>query len=460
VREYAGRLGLVLAIAGFAAAPAPAGGKPLVSGLDEGSETVELARGGVAFTDSRGYRNTDIGQYLLELKVPGKARRVLARVRPTRAKRYGWPEALDFDWSVSARAMVVGRSEMQTEGLNDEGDDNNVAHVSLDAYTAAGRRILHVKCLRSSYPALDGTTLATFGDGCHRRGLTVRELFGAPQVVRRFDTGSSTYDVEGLAGDFVEYATGDTGVTVANWRSGEEVFHVERPDLDAYSTALGADGTLVAALLDPRGDECTSAIVYDRLDQTGRALPGRFCGDLRLVGRELAFVTRRDGASNLDVTNIDTGATTTHAIEASRGAFEAMDFDGTHVAWEEERCYDYAIFRRPLSAPARPSAPTTCPVHFARRPLHLDSRRAIAMPLRCPRGCRVEAYLRVKGLPYALSARVRARPGTPARLRFATDAKEHRRLLALAPTHVRIEATSYEPSGRQPAHRLRLPLRP
>jgi hypothetical protein len=450
----------VLAIAGLGSAPAES--RPLVAGLSEPNESVELARGGVAFTESREYRDTDSGRYLVELKAPGKARRVLATVTPTRSKRYGWPEALEFDFSVSRRFTVVGKEEMQTEGIDDFGDDNNVARDSLDAYSAGGKRILHEKCLRSPYLALDDATLATFGDGCGHDDLTIRDLSGEPRVVRRFDAATSTYDVAAVAGDLVAYATGDTGVTVANWRSGAVTYHVERPDLDAYAIALGADGTLVAGVANPQGRQCTSALVFEPLEQAGRRLPQRFCGDFRLVGRELAFVTRRNGAWNLDLANIDTGAASTHAIEASR-SFGALDFDGSHVAWEEQRCHDYAIFRRSLSAPAHPPAPVRCPVHFARRSLHMNSRGEIAVPLRCPRGCTLpDAYMTVKGLRYPLSSHsLRSRPGRLAKLRFPTDAMERARLRRIGPTRVDLEVRSYEPSNRvEVTYRKRLRLRP
>src|SRR5206468_7937719 len=130
-----------------------------------------------------------------------------------------------------------------------------------------------------------------------------------------------------MAGDLVAYATGDNGLSVANWRTGSLLYHLERPDLDPYQVALGADGTVVALLGDTSLDACGRATVFDPLNTSGRELPQRICElSPRLIGRQVAFMTGGFSRWSMAIADIDTGAERTVARLAGKG-FGGFDFD-------------------------------------------------------------------------------------------------------------------------------------
>jgi hypothetical protein len=452
---------LVSALGMFAAATEAAPKPPLASGIGEPNNALRLVGGAVVFYDSEIYRDSPSGSYVLKSKAPGKPPRVLARIIPTYKSGWGWP-GLDFAFAASPQATVVAREELYTDS---EDDELLFVRDTLDAYSPGGGRILHSQCTgnaRSLSMALAGTALATYQTDCGQSDLAIRDLSTGGGVVTRFpDADSGDLDATvAIAGDLVAYPTGATGVSVANWRTGSLLYHVERPDLDSYEIALAADGTLVIALTAPAGNSCTRAAVFEPSDQSGRTLPDQFCvteSPFRLVGRDLAFVTRRGSAWRLEVTNIDTGAHRTVARFATTSV-RAFDFDGVRVAWQEQRCEDYAVFLQRASAPPHPAGPISCPIRLGRRGVRVTGKRRIVIPVRCPRGCTVEeATMTLRRLGSNIDyAGIRLRPGRTGQLRFTLESKQLRRLRRLRRTRATIVATSITPNDKRAYYRLRL----
>jgi hypothetical protein len=452
---------LVSALGMFAPTAEAAPKPPLVSGISEANTALRLVGGAVVFYDSEIYRDSPSGSYVLKSKTPGKPARVLARIIPRRKSGWGWPD-LDFAFAASPQATILAREEFYTDS-----EDEEVVFVrdALDAYTTGGGRILHSQCAgtaRSLTMALAGTALATYQTDCGHSDLAIRDLSAGGGVVTRFADADSDLDATvAIAGHLVAYPTGGTGVSVANWRTGSLLYHVERPDLDPYEIALAADRTLVTALAAPAGNSCGRAAVFEPSDQSGRTLPDRFCdteSSFRLDGRDLAFVTKRGSAWRLEVTNIDTGAHRTVARFATTSV-RAFDFDGVRVAWQEQRCQDYAVFLQRASARPHPAGPISCPIRLGRRGVRVTGKRRIVIPVRCPRGCTVEEAtmtLARLGSNIAYADGIRLRPGRTGQLSFTLEWKQLRRLRRLRGTRATIVATSVLPNDTRASYRLRL----
>jgi hypothetical protein len=450
---------LVSALGMFAPAAEAAPKRPLVSGISEANTALQLVGGAVVFYDSEIYRDSPSGSYVLKSKAPGEPARVLARIIPRHKSGWGWP-GLDFAFAASPQATVVAGEELYTDS---EDDELVFVRDTLDAYTTGGGRILHSQCVgtgRSLTMALAGTALATYQTDCGQSDLAIRDLSAGGGVVTRFADADPDSDTVEIAGDLVAYPTLPKGVSVANWRTGSLLYHVARPDLDPDEITLTADGTLVATLTAPGADSCRPAAVFEPSDQAGRTLPNRFCeteSSFRLVGRDLAFLTKRGSALRLEVTNIDTGADRTVARFATTSV-HGFDFDGVRVAWQEQRCEDYAVFLQRASAPPHPAGPISCPIRLGRRSVRVTGKRRIVIPVRCPSGCTVEdATMTLPRLGSNIDyAGIRVRPGRTGQLRFTLQSKQLRRLQRLRRTRATVVATSILPNDKRAYYRLRL----
>jgi hypothetical protein len=446
------------------AAPA-AQGRPLVQGLTDPAPEVQLARGGVAFADTAFYRSSDSGQAVIKLAVPGRRTRVLTRIVPTRPKGYPWP-SFDWNFAVSSRATVTVKEEITDEPYY--GDEDVVvafSRQSLAALAPNGRQILRTSCKDAEQGiglALDEAMLASYVSGCGVRGLSVRDLSDGGRIVRFFADGDPDTELAAIAGRLVAYPSGENEVKVVDWRTGALLYRAQRPGLDPYEMSLSPEGTLVTrSVADPTG--CDPAVVFEPSDPVGRELPQEFCGVdglLALAGRELAFVSA-DGAPRLRlvVANIDTGA---QRVVAESSGIRGFDFDGSTVAWQEQRCHDFAIFRQSLTAATHPAGSSTCPIVLDRRPVRMSRRGIITVGFRCPRGCMVEgAHMTAPRLGYGIFPADGGyfRPGSRGRLRFEVDRSYRGRVRRLGDIRAVVEATSYLPSTRRAVYRRRLLIR-
>jgi hypothetical protein len=283
-----------------ALAPAPgaaAADRPFVAGLTDPLPEVHLSSGSVVYIDSRAYRSSDSGQYLVVSRAPGKPRRLLARVLPRRLKHFGWPD-LDFAIASSPAATVVAKRELY-DGPDADADAPARDVRTLTAYGPGGHVVLHARCTRGSAStdvALSGATLASFG--CGGAALVVRDLSDAGRVLQRFtDTDGGKAPVD-IAGDYVAFASHANRLVVANWRTGATLYEAERDGLDLYSFSLTPDGTVAIA------SQACGVVLFDHDTPTGRDLPLQLCQPtLRLVGRTLAFADGR----RLALADVDTG---------------------------------------------------------------------------------------------------------------------------------------------------------
>jgi hypothetical protein len=433
----------------LAAAPGPAAADgPFVAGLRDPLPEVHLSSGSVVYVDSRVYRSSDSGQYVVFSRAPGRPQRLLARVVPRRLKHFGWPD-LDFAIASSKAATVVAKQEL----YNGPDEDAPALEVrTLTASGAAGRVILHTRCTHGSASldvALSGATLASFG--CDGTDLVVRDLSHAGRVVQRFtDTDGGEAPVD-IAGDYVAFASHANRLVVANWRTGATLYEAERDGLNLYSFSLAPDGTVAIA------SEACGVVLFDRDTPAGRDLPLHLCEPtLRLVGRTLAFA---DG-TRLELADVDTGE---RRVMARLGGSDerGFDFDGEHFAWQEQRCADYAIFLRGLDGPAHPAAPAECPVRLGKVRSKVSRRGIVRVPFSCPLGCTIEEASLVTPRGYAMSPPVspRARPHVQRVMRLRLFPEDLARLRRRSPMQARLEVTSYLPGGKRVNYRRRLLLR-
>jgi hypothetical protein len=246
-------------------------------------------------------------------------------------------------------------------------------------------------------PAIEGDLSIWSGEGCMPDRLELR----LGMVTRTIDAGGAVASLA-AAGHYAAWIsskpTGNPSVptptflTVYDAQAGAVAYSVVIPP--ATIADVDTDGTAVVAPSDvanghgPCGHDYPSRITYYTLvDPTAHLVPVASCTwRLKIAAGRIAFEQRLpSGSDRLALTNL---AGTAVQPVAGVDALSNFDFDGSHVAWTESRCRDYALLRRDASDSSAPEAAITCPVHVGAPRFSRDGTLHVAVS--CPNGCRPE----------------------------------------------------------------------
>lgn len=255
---------------------------------------------------------------------------------------------------------------------------------------------------------LEGDTLAyaLFGSFTEPATIALRPLSGGPAPAPgRIPAGSS---VVAAAGARVAYVAGDflhgTGMLVVyDAAAGREAYRLALPTAALPMASLQrSDGRLAAILaqLPSPAAPATGALRWFEPDGApGGTLPlprGRYVFALRFAGDRVAVL---DGAQpyvtstdlRLRVFDLNGRSRTIARFPAGDGTLDGgrWDFDGRTFAWAQtDRCGQTSLVRRSASARELTVSGRCESAIVAPSPLRADRSGRLAIPVRCPRGCR------------------------------------------------------------------------
>jgi hypothetical protein len=371
---------------------APAGAATRLASVDQTEGAISFAGADLLYGELTGYFANE-GDVIVRAVRPGRAPRVIAREhrRGDEFDAYG----MEIAYTGSTSGVLIARTDSRDEELDSHSSETVYSKWRLRGIAAGtGERWQADACTLSSYtfglrPAVSGDAFLAAESGCKQGGLAVRLFSNRGAIVQRFpDARPRSFD---LAGAFATYTDGTGAVVVTGWREGRVVFGVPASALPPrYGSRLFDDGTLV--LVSETRFGCDGRIsTASPSAPAPRELPVRFCtGPVAVAGDRIAFIRRAGEQFELVTVARDGGDARPVARFGDLDVIHGVALRAGRVAWEVSRCADQLIATselRPRSV--EPAPPTRCPSAVARREVKVSGRGELAIPIRCPLGCRL-----------------------------------------------------------------------
>jgi hypothetical protein len=292
-------------------------------------------------------------------------------------------------------------------------------------------------CSNLENPAVDasGAAIAYFDDCAG--GAVVRDPTAPPETASRVFPSYGYEDVR-IAGPYLAVDTrdepGTVVITVYDWRSGDEVFHVSGA-FGLTSFDVQDDGTLVFTSQDVSDGYNSSEVFWaSRAHPTPHHVTRKaaLMGPIRVTDGKVAVLA----AKGVKVFALDG----TKLAETPGGApFAGFDFDGRRLAYVDQPCEVAAIVVWDLSGSAPGMPPGDCPAARgggSKGVVDL-SHRNLGLPLRCPArpplGCGGywAAQFNTKPAAQAFGKWVDLKPGEERTIRFRFSQKTACRLVGV-----------------------------
>jgi hypothetical protein len=245
-------------------------------------------------------------------------------------------------------------------------------------------------------PAIDGDLSVWSGEGCMPDRLIVR--LGA---VSHTIEAPGFVSLLAAAGRYAAWISGQPTadpkvpappvLTVYDALAGTIAYNAQVPP--ATSMDLDSDGTAVVTSTDVSGhgpcghDFPTRIAFYTPAAPSAHQVPVTSCNSpVKIAAGRIAFEQRLPGVGD-QLASADLAGGDVRPV-AAVDPITNFDYDGSHVAWTQRRCLDYALLRRDGSDSSAPDPPVTCPVHVGAPRLSRDGTLHVAVS--CPNGCRPE----------------------------------------------------------------------
>ena len=374
-----------------------------------------------------------------------------------RSRRGG--DYVAFEATASANRLALSR-----EAIGEEGQGGFFGlGASLRAGSLGGSLASLLSCAKSNLlptPAVDRRLVAYAG--CSSSTITVRDPRQPASSARAFSFGASVAQVA-LAGrylavllgrDDVEGEKADGEVVLIDHTSRRTVLRAAVPS--AEGLAVQDDGTVAVSVdTDAVGQACTYYRVewFSPGQPSPRPLAERACDRrIRIAADRIAYVAGSEDEERLVLAKLDgtPARTVARIVQSQTDPLDGFDWDGTRVAYSEERCVDAGTVVAGPQEPTETFGPLECPIEILSASARLARDNSVGIRVRCPNGCDGElafykpGYLHYNRTPGGF-VRFSSAPGKvqTVRIRLSRQQAERaRREGSRAPIPARVKALS------------------
>lgn len=366
------------------------------------------------------------------------------------------------DFVAFAASASASRLALSREALGEEFDEGVVGlGASLRAGPLGGSLAPLLTCPKSNLlpaPAVDGRLVAYAG--CSSSTITVRDPRQPASSARAFSFGDSVsqlalagrYLAVLLGGEDEEEETADGEVVLIDHATRRTVLRAPIPT--AEGLAVQDDGTVAVSLRDDSADTpaCQGYRVNwfspDRPSPQSLAEPA--CDErIRIAVDRIAYLAGGRADQRLVLAKLDgsPGHTVARSVQSRRFPFESFDWDGTRVAYGEERCGAPGTIVAGPDEPTQTFGPLECPIEILSDSARLARDNSVGIRVLCKNGCGGElafsnpAYLHYNVTPGRF-VRFSVPPGKARTVRIRLSTRQAARLRRAGSVRARAKVIS------------------